>query len=132
MSTFAHVIVWIDHRAAHLVSFSPDHATSQVVAHNDAPHSIHHKAGTMGPGHAPEDVKYFREVAKALSSAHEILIVGPGMVKLAFRNFLEKSMPALEKKVVGVETLDHPTEGQLLAFARKYFVQADRMIGRNA
>jgi hypothetical protein len=31
------------------------------------------------------------------------------------------------KHVTGVETLDHPTDGALLAHARKYFRAADRM-----
>ena len=35
--------------------------------------------------------------------------------------------PKLKKKVVGVETIDHPSDGQLVAHARKYFNAADRM-----
>ena len=35
--------------------------------------------------------------------------------------------PTLKKKVVGVETIDHPSDGQLVAHARKYFSAADRM-----
>ena len=31
-------------------------------------------------------------------------------------------------KVIGVETVDHPSDGQLVAFARKYFVAKDRML----
>ena len=31
-------------------------------------------------------------------------------------------------KIVGVEALDHPTDGQLVAYARKYFLAKDRMI----
>jgi hypothetical protein len=33
----------------------------------------------------------------------------------------------LEPKIVGVETVDHPTDGQLVAHARRYFHAADRM-----
>ena len=32
------------------------------------------------------------------------------------------------EKVVGVETVDHPSDGQLVAYARKYFVAKDRML----
>ena len=35
--------------------------------------------------------------------------------------------PALSDKVIGVETVDHPSDGQLVAFARKYFEAKDRM-----
>jgi hypothetical protein len=34
---------------------------------------------------------------------------------------------ALEAKVVGIETVDHPSDGQIVAFAKKYFKRADRM-----
>jgi hypothetical protein len=37
--------------------------------------------------------------------------------------------PKLEARIVGVETVDHPTDGQLAAFARRYFQAADRMLG---
>jgi hypothetical protein len=36
--------------------------------------------------------------------------------------------PKIADKVVGVETIDHPTDGQLVAYARKYFVAKDRML----
>jgi hypothetical protein len=32
---------------------------------------------------------------------------------------------------VGVETVDHPTDPQLLAFAKKYFLKVDNMRGDN-
>lgn len=35
---------------------------------------------------------------------------------------------ALVSKVVGVETVDHPSEGQLVAYAHKYFHARDRML----
>jgi hypothetical protein len=32
--------------------------------------------------------------------------------------------------VIGVETVDHPSDAQLVAFARKYFVAKDRMLSQ--
>ena len=34
--------------------------------------------------------------------------------------------------VLGVETLDHPTDGQMVAYVRHYFKAADRMGGTGA
>jgi hypothetical protein len=34
---------------------------------------------------------------------------------------------ALEPRVVGVETVDHPTDRQLVAYAKKYFARSDRI-----
>jgi hypothetical protein len=30
-------------------------------------------------------------------------------------------------KIVGVETVDHPTDRQIIAYASKYFAKSDRM-----
>jgi hypothetical protein len=35
----------------------------------------------------------------------------------------------MSARVVGVETVDHPSDGQLLAHARQYFQAADQMRG---
>jgi hypothetical protein len=36
--------------------------------------------------------------------------------------------PQLAKKIVGVESIDHPSDAQLVAHARKYFKAEDRML----
>jgi hypothetical protein len=35
--------------------------------------------------------------------------------------------PDMMKAIVGIETVDHPTDAQLIAYARKYFEGSDRM-----
>ena len=40
--------------------------------------------------------------------------------------------PVIAGKVVGIESVDHPSDGQLLAYARHYFVKIDRMRGDGA
>ena len=37
---------------------------------------------------------------------------------------------AVVNKVVGAETVDHPGDGRLLAYARKLFVAKDRMLSQ--
>ncbi|MBM3489009.1 MAG: hypothetical protein FJX68_00945 [Alphaproteobacteria bacterium] len=54
-------------------------------------------------------------------------MVGPGTAKLALMRHLHGHAPAVERKVVAVETVDHPSDGQVVAYARKYFDAADRM-----
>jgi len=66
-------------------------------------------------------------VAHALEGSDEILLVGPSTAKLKFLRYAYAHDPALAARVVGVETVDHPTDGQLLAYARTYFKSVDRM-----
>jgi hypothetical protein len=41
--------------------------------------------------------------------------------------YLREHNHLLEARVVGVETVDHPTDGQLVAHAKKYFGVIDRV-----
>ena len=42
--------------------------------------------------------------------------------------YLMKHHALVADKVLSVETVDHPTDNQLVAFAKKYFKKADRML----
>ena len=122
-----HCVVWIDHREAHVIHFNPDAADERVL-HTQSKHAhLHHKEGAVGSGNAPEDPAYFKAVADAIKDAGEILIVGPSNAKLAFFRYLGAHAPAVAARVVSVETVDHPTDGELLKFARHHFVADDRM-----
>ena len=81
----------------------------------------------MGSGNAAEDHAFLHAVAQSFADAGEVLIAGPGSAKTELVKHIEQHDPTLKKKVVGVETIDHPSDGQLVAHARKYFSAADRM-----
>ncbi|HAT29528.1 MAG TPA: translational machinery protein [Janthinobacterium sp.] len=125
--SFNHVVVWMDHAEAHVIHFNPEAAESEVIkTHSKHPH-LHTKSGVAGSGHAAESAQYFDAVADAVKGSLEILIVGPGSEKSAFLKHLSRHQADLADKVLSVETVDHPSDGQLLAYARKYFLRADRM-----
>ena len=117
--SFNHAIVWLDQSEAHVIHFNRDAAESEVVKTT----SQHKKDGVVGNNRALESTDYMEDVAAALNPSEQILIVGPGQEKLAFMKFLNKSHAELADKVVSVETVDHPNDGQLLEYARKYFVK---------
>lgn len=120
---FNHAVVWLDQAEAHVIHFTRDAAESEVIKTT----SQHQKAGVVGNNRAEEDTTYMDEVATAITAAKEILIVGPGMEKLSFMRHLTKHHGDTAGKVISVETVDHPNDGQLLAYARKYFVKEDMM-----
>ncbi len=123
-----HAVVWIDHRNAEIIKFNRSESETEVVKHDDAPKTIHHKAGTMGSGHVYEDDSYLRAVADEIRDAREILITGPGHVKWQLKAFLGVREAALARRIASVETVTHPTDGELLVLARKYFVKKDKML----
>jgi stalled ribosome rescue protein Dom34 len=127
MSHHAHAVVWIDHRVAKIFEFNKKDVELEVIRHGDAAHQIHHKAGSVGSGHSAEDEDYLREVAKALSSAAEILILGPSHVKWQLRSYLNLHKPRISERIMAVVDEDHPSDGQIVDHARKYFSRIDRM-----
>jgi stalled ribosome rescue protein Dom34 len=128
-----HAVVWLDHRSAHVLHLGRDdvdalHVRAKGSAHllEHAKH-IHHRAGTRTGNHAPDNPVYFNDVVAALGEAHDWLIVGPGTAKHDFMRHLKEHRPELIKRVVGIENADHPTDNQIAANARRYFLGSDRL-----
>lgn len=126
MSHF-HAVVWMDHAEAHVLQFTPDEAEKTVVHAQGGHRKIHHRSGTLGAGKAPEDVAYFIDVIASLEGAQQILLTGPANEKNEFKKHLDAHAKPLAARIVAVENSDHPTDGELLKHARKYFIAADRM-----
>ena len=126
MSHF-HAIVWIDHSEAHVMHISPDDVEKSVIHPNNVHRKLHSHAST-GSGRAPEDQKYYHHVVEALAGAEEILVVGPAQAKLQLIKHIQGHDPALMAKIVGVESVDHPSDAQLVAYARTYFGAKDRTL----
>lgn len=127
MSHF-HAVVWIDHSEAHVMHITPDDVEKSLVHPAHPHHKLHSHSGTAGSGRAPESQDYYHAVAEALAGAQEILVVGPAQAKLQLVKHMQHHDAALMAKVVGIETVDHPSDAQLVAYARKYFVAKDRML----
>ncbi len=122
-----HALVWLDHKEAHVMHIRPDDVEKSVV-HPTNPHvHVHSRRGTLGDGRQLEDQDYYHAVAEALKGAQEVLVVGPAHAKLQFIKHIHAHDHALIDKIIGVETVDHPSDGQLVAYARTYFLAADRM-----
>ena len=73
------------------------------------------------------DHVFLERVAKGLMHVAAILITGPASAKTELAAHLKHVHPDLAKRVSGVESLDHPTEGAPVAFARIFFRADDRM-----
>jgi len=122
-----HAVVCIDHAEALIFEFSEEGVTEHRIRPKDRHGKIHHKAGTIGSGHSHDGKAYLTAVANALQSVQEILIVGHSSAKDEFASFVHDHVPALAPRIMGVETVDHPTKGEILALARKFFEAKDHM-----
>ena len=115
-------IVWIDHDHAKAISLAP-------VDKNGGPHTVaththridHHTHALDNLDREKRTHKMFQETAKLLGDAENVLIVGPGLAKHLFNNYLAEHFPKVFRKVAGCEALDHPTDPQIRAFGENFF-----------
>ncbi|HEY0106428.1 MAG TPA: hypothetical protein VGB91_10120 [Rhizomicrobium sp.] len=126
MTHHFHAVVWIDHDEARIFEFGADGVTEHRVRAGDRLGNIHHKAGTVGSGHAQEDKHYLAAVAAMLKPNHEILIVGHGQAKTELSHYVRDHVPALAPRIMGVEPVGNVSEGEVVAFARAFFAAKDR------
>ena len=80
-----------------------------------------------GAGTPAEDHDYLQAVAQSIADAGAILITGPANAKTELVKHIHNHDPKLINVIVGVETVDHPSDAQLVAYAKKYFNATDRM-----
>lgn len=121
-----HAIVWLDHREARIFHVSAAESDRAVVSAPGGGH-LHHKANVTGSGHQGVDKEFFKRVVEGLAHAGAILITGPGNAKAEFKNYVAEHHADLARRISAVEPLDHPSDAELVALARKFFKADDRM-----
>lgn len=121
-----HAVVWIDHQKATVWQFTPTEQEGTVV-HAHGQQRVHSRKSTHGGHKSAADHQFFDEVARALAGTHEILIIGPAQTKQEFAGYLREKHAPLGRSIVAVENADHPTDPEVLAYARRHFTAIDRM-----
>jgi len=117
-----HAVVRVDHQSGQILQFDAEHvAAEKIKAHSH--HTAQH-GSTVRTEH-----EFYGHLADALAGVQEVLVVGAGTAPVAFKSYCEKHRPAIARQIVDVQVVDHPTEAQLVALARKYFLGHDRMAG---
>jgi hypothetical protein len=116
--THSRAVVWIDHLTAKIFSMGITGVSPSVVHAHLASSHLHHKANTIGSGHVPENPAFLEQVAKAVASCGEVLILGPGTEKTTLLHHLRSARPAM---VLHAEAIDHPSDAEIIALGRKHF-----------
>jgi len=113
-------VVWIDTAHAKIFALTPEGIKSEEVKDS------HHEHHGFNPRDEHRDhEKFYHTVAGKLNTAVELLVVGPGVAKTQFKHHLDKHHHQnLASKVLAVESMDHPTDGQILDHAKRFFKHA--------
>ena len=114
-----HAVVLVDHHTAQVLQFDEEHVKVQKVKEHT--HHTKQHGSSVRTEH-----EFFGEVCDAVAGIQEVLVTGAKTAQADFRHYVEKHRAAVSSQIVGWDTVDHPTEGQLLTLARKYFIERDR------
>jgi hypothetical protein len=97
-----------------------DQVRTQKIRSHDH-HTRQHASGVR------TEHEFFGEVCDAVDAVAEVLITGSHTALTDFRHYADKHRPRTAARIVGYEVVDHPSEGQLIAAARKCFFAHDGM-----
>jgi hypothetical protein len=123
-----HVGLWIDHREATIVTLTgEEEAVKRIISGMEK----HVRFSDGAEQATAEDVRdrrftnhlnqFFQEVITCIRDAESILIFGPGEAKGELAKRLE--IENLTGRIVGIETVDKMTDGQIAAKVRERFHQ---------
>lgn len=118
--TLFHAVVWIDHHNALIQQFSAEEVQAKRV--KDHSHYTRQHGSAVRAVH-----EFYAEVCDALKGVPEILVTGSSKSQADFRHYVDKHRPALAPHILGWETVDHLSDGQLIALGRKFFDRIDRV-----
>lgn len=124
--------VWIDHRQAVIVTLIDQVEDIKRIT-SDVEEQVRYSGDSVGSHDDTSEIRrdrqdrrfdahltaYFDEVIAFLRDADSILIFGPGKAKAELQIQLKDH--ALGERIVGIETADSMTDGQIAAKVRQHF-----------
>ncbi len=120
--SLSHAVIWTDHQSAQVLSFDAEHVEAQKIRAR-VHYTRQHESGVR------TEHEFFGKVCGELEGVDEVLVTGSHTAIADFRHYVEKHSPHTAPRIVGYEVVDHPTDNQLVALARQYFLKHDRMKG---
>ena len=111
--------IWLDRENAHIHKIWSDEASTEAL------HAHHHSHHTHSKNEQRDhdSSAFYHQIADKVKDASSLLIMGPGVAKTHFLDYIRKHSPQLATRVVGLEAVDHPTEGQVISHARKILTE---------
>ena len=119
--SLSHAVAWIDHHAAQVLQLDAEQVLGQKV--KEHVHYTRQHGSKVRSEH-----EFFAEVCDALSGIESILVVGSHTAQADFRHYVDKHRPAVAAQIAGWETVDHPTEGEVVKMAREFFVKRGELV----
>lgn len=116
--TLFHAVVCADCESAEVLQFTAERVIAITVRARTHATRLH---GAV----ARSEYVFFGQVCDALDGTTDVLVTGSPTSTADFRHYADKHRPQTAARIVAYEVVDHPSEKQLVALARKYLLNRD-------
>lgn len=117
-----HAVAFVDHQSAQVLQFDSEQVVQRKI-HEHVKFTRQHGSGVR------TEHEFFAELCDALDGIAEVLVVGGHAGLADFRHYVDKHRPLTAKHVVGYQVVDHPSDNELVALARRHFAKYDQIAG---
>ena len=117
----SHAVAWIDHHSAQVLQIDAERVIGQKVKEH-----VHHTR--QHGSQVRSEHEFFAEVCDALSGIESILVAGSHTALADFRRYVDKHRHELAAQIAGWQTVDHPTEGEIVKMGREFFVKRGELV----
>ena len=116
-----HAVVWTDHQSAEVLQFDDEQVlATKVKAHTH--HTAQHGSAVRS------EHEFFGALCDTLGGVSEVLVTGSRTAIADFRHYADKHRPQTAAHIAAYEVVDRLSENQLVALARKYFLEHPPMV----
>jgi hypothetical protein len=120
MMSITHAVVAISHDHAQILEFDTEHlSSSKIRAHR-------HPTAQHGSG-VRTTHEFFGHVCDAIDPIGELLVTGTRSAISDFARYACKHRPTTAARILGYEVVDRPSQSELVALARQFFIREDRI-----
>jgi hypothetical protein len=116
--------IWMDHAKAHLMEFTTDPITTDIISnpysHRDKEHSLNKSEDGMHNKEQHSQHEYYKKLGDIIRNFQDVLLFGPTNAKIELLNLL-RADHQFEKIKLETKDSDKMTQNEQHAFVKDYF-----------
>ena len=122
-------VVWVNANEARVFQVDADDIEKARIK-ADTPHKrVANRSGSVpGSPHVRDNREFFERILATLDDTEGWLLVGPDETRNDLRKYVDGHAEELEKKLVGVQPMDRPTDKGLASLARSLMTDKTRRV----
>jgi len=124
LTTTKNLGIWMDHHTAHLMEFTTDPITTNIISnpftHRQKEHSLGKSEDGMHHKEQQQQSGYYKQLGNIILNFEDVVLFGPTDAKVELFNLL-RADHQFEKIKLETKDTDKMTQNQQHAFVKDYF-----------